>query len=37
MYTGQTGYYYDEPTSTIKKDEIMGALFDVCYKIFFFH
>jgi hypothetical protein len=35
MYTGQTGYYYNESTSSIEKGDVMGALFDVCYKIHF--
>ena len=35
LYTGETGYFYNESTSAIEKGNVMGALFDICYKIHF--
>ncbi len=35
LYTGQSGYLYNEITGTVEKGEILGALFDICYKIYF--
>jgi hypothetical protein len=35
LYTGETAYYYNELTNTIENVELMGAVFDICYKIHF--
>ena len=35
LYTGETGYYYNESTGAIEQGNVMGALFDICYKIHF--
>ncbi len=35
LYTGESGYFYNESTSAIEKGDVMGALFDICYKIHF--
>lgn len=35
LYTGESGYFYNESTSAIEKGNVMGALFDICYKIHF--
>ncbi|NOQ25884.1 MAG: prevent-host-death protein [Bacteroidales bacterium] len=35
LYTGQSGYYYNEATKAIVKGNVMGALWDLCYKIRF--
>lgn len=35
FYTGQTGHFYNESTQAIEKGDVMGALFDICYKIHF--
>lgn len=35
LYTGESGYFYNESTSAIEKGNVMGALWDICYKIHF--
>ncbi len=35
LYTGESGYYYNETTNTIEKENVMETLWDVCYKIHF--
>lgn len=35
LYTGESGYFYNESTQAIEKGNVMGALWDLCYKIHF--
>ena len=35
LYTGESGYFYNESTSAIEKGNVMGALWDLCFKIHF--
>lgn len=35
LYTGQSGHFYNEATNAIEKGNVMGALWDLCYKIRF--
>ena len=35
IYTGQYGYQYNEITKSIEKLDILGTLWDICYKIHF--
>jgi hypothetical protein len=35
LYTGESGYFYNESTSAIEKGDVMGTLWDICYKIHF--
>ncbi|MFO7844527.1 MAG: carboxypeptidase-like regulatory domain-containing protein [Bacteroidales bacterium] len=35
LYTGQSGHYYNEATNTIVKGDVMGTMWDLCYKIHF--
>lgn len=35
LYTGQSGYFYNESTHVIEKGDVMGTLWDISYKIHF--
>lgn len=35
LYTGETGHFYNESTKAIEKGNVMGALWDICYKVHF--
>ena len=35
LYTGQSGYFYNESTNAIEKGNVLGTLWDICYKIQF--
>lgn len=35
LYTGQSGHFYNEATNAVEKGNVMGALWDLCYKIRF--
>jgi hypothetical protein len=35
LYTGETGYFYNELTQSVESGDVMGALWDICYKIYF--
>jgi len=35
LYTGEHGYFYNESTKAIEDGDVMGAMFDICYKIYF--
>ncbi len=35
LYTGESGYFYNESTHAIEKGNVMGSLWDLCYKIHF--
>lgn len=35
LYIGESGYFYNESTSAIEKGNVMGTLWDICYKIHF--
>ena len=35
LYTGEHGYFYNESTQAVENGDVMGALWDICYKIYF--